>query len=475
MAATFIEQEQDASLAPEYRYMTEKHFSRDRNSLIGKPSVRRKPNVEDNKYLDSPPQGAAFSSERPSWMGNTEQSPTTTESSDEKQRTPQYDDVSDSVDITRQPFSKKIGPDDSVESRGAAAIEQDASLAPEYRYMTEKHFSRDRNSLIGKPSVRRKPNVEDNKYLDSPQFSSDLSPSSERRSSATSFVWSQGMGKGHLDTPKAFDKDLDLVPPNPTSFRPPETPNRDSVRERRSSDARLPTRSRSDAQYLDTATFSSSLSPHNSRGSIHGDQARQSAQEFLDTPRVFGSRVDMKSSNTSGARFKRSSDIPPEQKRTKDYYDITTNPLSSRERMVQAERRKDLPTAQRGKRKADSLKSRNESLSSATHEVNKRNARDNQLPFGMGKSVAEPTETEPSSSAESSYEEVMQWLLTKLPGLGEEDAVSYFNKLLEEGFDSNEMLGHIERDDLEFMSEEHITSIFDSPQDNADDADNSSR
>jgi len=340
--------------------------------------------------------------------------------------------------------------------------------------MTEKNFSRDRDSLIGKPSVRRKPNVEDNKYLDSPQFSSDLSPSSERKSSATSYVWSQGLGKGHLDTPKPFEKDLDLVPPNPTSYRSPEKPNRESVRERRSSNARSPNRSRSDAQYLDTATFSSSLSPHNSRGSIHGDQARQSAQEFLDTPRVFGSRVDMKSSNTSGARFKRSSDIPPEQKRTRDYYDITTNPLSSRERMVQAERRKDLPTPQRGKRNTDGLEFRNESLSSATHVANKRNARDKQLPFGMGKSVAKPIETEPSSSAESSYEEVMQWLLTKLPGLGEENAVSYFNRLLEEGFDSNEMLGHIERDDLEFMSEEHIMSIFD--QDNTDvDADNSRR
>ncbi|EJK55210.1 hypothetical protein THAOC_25079 [Thalassiosira oceanica] len=395
----------------------------------------------DDFVGDLSPQGAAFSSERPSWMGNTEQSSTKTKSVDEKQRSSPTDDVSDSVDITRQPFSKKIGPEDSVERRGAATTfiqqEQDASLTPEYRYMTEKNFSRDRDSLIGKPSVRRKPNVEDNKYLDSPQFSSDLSPSSERKSSATSYVWSQGLGKGHLDTPKPFEKDLDLVPPNPTSYRSPEKPNRESVRERRSSNARSPNRSRSDAQ-------------------------------------VFGSRVDMKSSNTSGARFKRSSDIPPEQKRTRDYYDITTNPLSSRERMVQTERRKDLPTPQRGKRNTDGLEFRNESLSSASHEANKRNARDKQLPFGMGKSVAKPIETEPSSSAESSYEEVMQWLLTKLPGLGEENAVSYFNRLLEEGFDSNEMLGHIERDDLEFMSEEHIMSIFD--QDNTDvDADNSRR
>ena len=136
--------------------------------------------------------------------------------------------------------------------------------------------------------------------------------------------------------------------------------------------------------------------------------------------------------------------------------------------MVQAERREDLPSPQRGKRNTDGLEFRHESLSSASHEVNKRNARDNQLPFGMGKSVAKPTETEPSSSAESSYEEVMQWLLTKLPGLCEEDAVSYFNRLLEEGFDSNEMLGHIERDDLGFMSEEHVMSIFDSPQDSTD-------
>jgi len=420
---------------------------------------------------DLSPQGASFSSEQPSWKGNTEQSSTKTASFDEKQRTAPTGDV-DSVDITRQPFSKKTGPDE-----GATFVQQvqDASLAPEYRYMTEKHFSRDRMSLIGRPSVRRKHNAEDNKYLDSPQFSSDLSPSSERKSSATSVVWSQGMDKVYLDTPQAFDKDLDLIPPTPTPNRSPEKPKRESVRERRSSNARSPTRSRSDAQYLDTATFSSSLSPHNSRGSIHGDQARQSAQQFLDTPRVFGSKVDMKSSNTSGARFKRSSDIPPEQKRTRDYYDITTNPLSSRERMVQAERREDLPSPQRGKRNTDGLEFRHESLSSASHEVNKRNARDNQLPFGMGKSVAKPTETEPSSSAESSYEEVMQWLLTKLPGLCEEDAVNYFNRLLEEGFDSNEMLGHIERDDLGFMSEEHVMSIFDSPQEEEEQDTDSSR
>ena len=57
-------------------------------------------------------------------------------------------------------------------------------------------------------------------------------------------------------------------------------------------------------------------------------------------------------------------------------------------------------------------------------------------------------------------EEVMYWLLTHLPNLQEEDAIAYFNQLLDEGFDSSDVLNEIVDDDLHFMKKGHRKGLM---------------
>ena len=53
------------------------------------------------------------------------------------------------------------------------------------------------------------------------------------------------------------------------------------------------------------------------------------------------------------------------------------------------------------------------------------------------------------------YEEVMQWLLAYLPRLQEDDAKKYCEHLMEDGFDSIDVLGGVREDDLDFMKKGH--------------------
>eukprot|EP00956_Cyclotella_meneghiniana_P045504 scaffold372109_cov83-Cyclotella_meneghiniana.AAC.1 len=54
---------------------------------------------------------------------------------------------------------------------------------------------------------------------------------------------------------------------------------------------------------------------------------------------------------------------------------------------------------------------------------------------------------------ESPEDEVRHWLLLRLPYLNEESIVAYTEKLIEDGFDSNEMLGELIEEDVSFMKD----------------------
>ncbi len=59
----------------------------------------------------------------------------------------------------------------------------------------------------------------------------------------------------------------------------------------------------------------------------------------------------------------------------------------------------------------------------------------------------------------SGEEQVMHWLLAHLPNLQEEEAITYFNSLLNDGFDCNESLREILAEDLHFMTIEHQEAL----------------
>ncbi|KAL7533680.1 hypothetical protein ACHAXR_005382 [Thalassiosira sp. AJA248-18] len=60
---------------------------------------------------------------------------------------------------------------------------------------------------------------------------------------------------------------------------------------------------------------------------------------------------------------------------------------------------------------------------------------------------------------EESNKEVMQWLATHLPKLRQEDAMKYCECLVEDGFDSEDILANIEEEDLHFMKKAHKRSL----------------
>jgi len=173
------------------------------------------------------------------------------------------------------------------------------------------------------------------------------------------------------------------------------------------------------------------------------------SQQFLDTPRPFRN-VDMVSSNTSGVRFKRSSDMAPEEKKknihNKDYYDVTTRPMPSIDDMAMTKmsRQAAVPLRENGKMTpADSNDGRS-SFGSNSVESSDDNDADNSDP-----------------SEQPSHEAVMSWLLTNLPQLQEEDAIAYFNCLLEDGFDSIDMLDEVVlEEDLYFMKRGHQRALM---------------
>ncbi|KAL3811008.1 hypothetical protein ACHAXA_002285 [Cyclostephanos tholiformis] len=143
------------------------------------------------------------------------------------------------------------------------------------------------------------------------------------------------------------------------------------------------------------------------------------AQQFLDKPRPFQSNVDMITSNTSGIRFKKSSDLRHEEKNGN--FDRWT----------------DMPDI-------DALRGwRQSKLASAPELV---------IDLPRRSKVDERDHY-------SGEEKVMHWLLTHLPNIQEEDAVNYFNCLIEDGFDSVD-LDEILESDLYFMKKGHRRALL---------------
>ena len=169
--------------------------------------------------------------------------------------------------------------------------------------------------------------------------------------------------------------------------------------------------------------------------STPSEAADWSTHNFLDKPRPFQSNIDILTSNTSGIRFKRSSDLRHEEKNAN--FDRWT----------------DMPdiNALRGWRQS------NEAL-------------DRMAMTKLSKTISPSPELEVQSAHRSSNDErdrysggekVMHWLLTHLPDIQEEDAVEYFNCLLEDGFDSID-LGEILDEDLYFMKRGHRSALLQS-------------
>jgi len=61
---------------------------------------------------------------------------------------------------------------------------------------------------------------------------------------------------------------------------------------------------------------------------------------------------------------------------------------------------------------------------------------------------------------ENSYEEVMQWLSSHLPRLKKDDAVRYCECLMDDGFDSFDVLAEITEEDVHFMKKAHQRTLI---------------
>ena len=125
------------------------------------------------------------------------------------------------------------------------------------------------------------------------------------------------------------------------------------------------------------------------------------------------------SSNMSGVNFKRSRDVQLDEKNDQEHFDITIRQMPNMEEMRQSP-----DTEGPAQRETESLQSRED-----TDDLSKE-------------------------------EEVMFWLLERLPNLEEEVAVSYFNQLLGDGFDSLEILDEVLEKDLYFMTHEDKRALL---------------
>lgn len=75
--------------------------------------------------------------------------------------------------------------------------------------------------------------------------------------------------------------------------------------------------------------------------------------------------------------------------------------------------------------------------------------------FKSKKSVGPSEETNPQLKLSKSQLIVEKWLQTELPNLHADDLKTYSKQLLDDGFDSTEMLDHLVLDDLGFMKKAH--------------------
>jgi hypothetical protein len=66
-----------------------------------------------------------------------------------------------------------------------------------------------------------------------------------------------------------------------------------------------------------------------------------------------------------------------------------------------------------------------------------------------------------SSDSYTGEEKLMHWLLTHLPNIEEEDAVRYYNQLVDDGFDSIDVKEILE-EDISFMKSIHKRALLQS-------------
>jgi hypothetical protein len=176
------------------------------------------------------------------------------------------------------------------------------------------------------------------------------------------------------------------------------------------------------------------------------------------------SKIDnMRTSNVSGAQFKRSYDVSPDEKKSLDNFDTRWAKLPDFDEMAGKSAVGENATGSRSPKLQEDEEytmvgdfSRLERATSFVRDSN--TAMKSNLGGGLSEigsndqSVSEKSSTTEDTDSEF---EVMNWLLKNLPQLDEEDAVNYFVSLLEDGFDSTDMLDEVLEEDLYFMKVEH--------------------
>ena len=307
-----------------------------------------------------------------------------------------------------------------------------------------KHLTSDRSSLSGAPSIRKRgPN---NEFLDTNQFSSNLSPSSPVKASATNKLWrtssQRGVEESSIDTPPAFMKNLDML-----------AGGRKTIKKRSASD-----------EYLNKNSFSQKLAP--STLTQAATVASRNKNPYLNK-NGFNDIDNMRTSNASGARFKSSHDVSPDEKKRMDNLDTNWAKLPDFDEMAG---KSAVGENAAGSRSPKRLEQDDEEytmvgdfspLERATSFVRDSNTATKSGLSGLADSSANDQlagagENLMAEEVETDSEfEVMNWLLQNLPELDEEDAVNYFVSLLEDGFDSTDMLDEVLQEDLYFMKDEH--------------------
>ncbi|KAL7549507.1 hypothetical protein ACHAWF_012772, partial [Thalassiosira exigua] len=405
-----------------------------------------------DSYLDA---GYSFSQQRPSSLvntGTTKDRVTTSGSYHDERRAGSRAAVSDSYLDVGNSFLK---------DRPSSLVNTGTMRRETTSRSWVGRFSQDQVSLRGHPPAKtigggsiESPKGQDN-FLDQHTFSQDLAPRSTATGAAsTNAVWRRSSGTGkdeeHLDTPRAFARNIDMAPASGARV--------DATNKRRS---RTDTRNNRGTEemgddFLDTNSFSPDL---RSTASSEKRGLAGTGQEYLDRPRPFRRGVDMTSSALSGARHKRSSEMTPEERRAETGY-LDTAPMSDINEMARTKvsRRVSKPTTFEDDDAFDITRtpfSTLERTSSAVKDANsafkassKRNLE-----------VAQDAEATPADET-FHYEEVMRWLLSHLPLLHEDDAIAYFECLLEDGFDSLENLGELREEDLGFLKEGHRRALL---------------
>jgi len=402
-----------------------------------------------------------FPSERPSTLVNTG-----TGSVGERKTEVSNDSIGDdeSFDITKQHF---VGDRQSFRdivngsgSRRGTTAGQSTSKSYEGAYRDIAHnFSSNVASLRGHPKPRK---VQKNDALNQDvanRFSSDIAslrghPEPRKITKVERAKTKENTDSEYMDKPRVFKKDLDLTPP---SRQVPSTIAKGVVNESVPKEA---------DKFLDNSSFAWNLDSTKKKKEVApsqtGTQENQD-QPFLDKPRVFQSNIiDMKTNNMSGAQFKHSSAMPPEQRVVRDRYDTEmASNISTRKRR----RRSDSEDSEsfditRAPLSDGPLSRTSSAVRDANTKTLKERQQETMSQFATTYSSADLGDLS-DDEKELSYDEVMYWLLSHLPNLQEEDAISYFHHLIDDGFDSIDLLKEqLVEDDLMFMKKAHRRALL---------------